>query len=132
MDRPQYTTLRDALQAIPDPRHARGKCYPWHFLLMLIALASGEKAVHAMADWIVLHVDEWRSQLGWHEKSFPSESTIRRTLRFIAPTQLETILAGLPDTAPAPVESDLTGQSVDGKVLFGASAHGRPVQLVSL
>jgi hypothetical protein len=135
MDRAQYTTLREALQAIPDPRQARGKRYPWHFLLMLIALAlaSGEQTVHAMADWIGLHADELRIPLDWTEKAFPSESTIRRTLRLIAPTQLESILAGLPPvTVSVPAEPGLTGQSVDGKVLCGASAHGQPIHLVSL
>lgn len=134
MDHAQYTTLSDALQAIPDPRKARGTRYPWHFLLMLIALAlaSGEQTVHAMADWIVLHADELRVQLGWQEKSFPSESTIRRTIRLIVPTQLESILTGLPPVTVSASPTDLVGQSVDGKMLCGASAHGQPIHLVSL
>ena len=43
MDQPKYTTLTEALQPVPDPRHARGKRYSWLFLLTLIAaaLASG-------------------------------------------------------------------------------------------
>lgn len=134
MDRTQYTTLSDALQAIPDPRKARGKRYPWHFLLMLIALAmaSGEQTVHALADWILLHTDELRTQLDWHEKSFPSESTIRRTVRLIVPTQLESILESLPSVTVSAPAGDLAGQSVDGKMLRGASAHGQPIHLVSL
>ena len=64
MDQPQYSTLRDALACIADPRKARGKRYPWHFLLMLIALAlaSGEQTVHAIADWIrftVVYLKLW-------------------------------------------------------------------------
>jgi predicted transposase YbfD/YdcC len=39
MDQPKYTTLSEALQSVPDPRHARGKRYPWLFLLTLIAAA---------------------------------------------------------------------------------------------
>ena len=39
MDQPQYTTRTEALQSVPDPRHVRGKRYPWLFLLTLIALA---------------------------------------------------------------------------------------------
>lgn len=136
MDQPQYTTLSETLKVVFDPRNARGKRYPWHFLLMLIvlALASGAQTVHAIADWILLHADEWRTPLAWPEKSLPSESTIRRTLRLIAPTQLEALLAGVP---PAPVSvlnesGSLTGQSVDGKALRGACAHGQPTHLVSL
>ena len=134
MDRPQYITLSDALQAIPDPRKARGKRYPWHFLLMLIALAMarGEQTVHAIADWILLHADELRIQFDWHEKSFPSESTVRRTVRLIVPTQLESILEGLPPVTVSASAADLAGQSVDGKMLRGASAHGQSIHLVSL
>ena len=136
MDQPQYPTLSEALQTIPDPRKARGTRYSWHFLLLLIALAlaSGARTVHALAAWIVLHADELRIQLDWHAKSFPSESTIRRTLRLIAPTRLETILAGLPATPEStPTEPcSLKGQSVDGKAVRGACAHGQPTHLVSL
>jgi predicted transposase YbfD/YdcC len=135
MDQSQYTTLSDALQAIPDPRQARGKRYPWHFLLMLIALAvaSGEQTVHAIANWAGLHADEWRMPLNWHAQSFPSESTVRRTLRLMPSTQLESILAGLPPvTHSASSPLGLTGQAVDGKTLRGASAHGQPIHLVSL
>jgi predicted transposase YbfD/YdcC len=135
MDQAQYTTLSEALQAIPDPRKARGKRYPWHFLLMLIALAlaSGEPTVHAIADWIALHADEWRIPLEWKEKPLPSESTIRRTLRLIPPTQLESILAGLPPVVVSVSAAlGLVGQSIDGKTLRGAGAHGQSIQLVSL
>ena len=33
MDSPQYTSLSAALGAVPDPRQARGKRYPWPLLL---------------------------------------------------------------------------------------------------
>ncbi len=136
MDRPQYTTLSDALQAIPDPRKARGKRYPWHFLLMLIALAlaSGARTVHAMADWIRLHADDLRIELEWQAHSFPSESTIRRTLRLIEPTRVEAILESLsPEPVATRVEpAALTGQSLDGKAVRGACAHGQSIHLVSL
>ncbi len=60
MDQPKHTTLIDALQSVPEPRHARGKRYPWLFLLTLIAaaLASGQKTIHAIADWVKWHADE--------------------------------------------------------------------------
>jgi hypothetical protein len=50
---------------MPDPRHARGKHYPWLLLLTLIAaaLASGQKTVNAIADWVKLHADELREFL---------------------------------------------------------------------
>jgi hypothetical protein len=51
MDEPQYSTLLEALSAVPDPRKARGKQYSWVLLLTLVssALASGERSGHGIA-----------------------------------------------------------------------------------
>jgi hypothetical protein len=51
MDRGQYITLMDVLRALPDPRQARGKRYPWLLLLTLLAvgLASGQQTAHTIA-----------------------------------------------------------------------------------
>lgn len=45
MDQDKYNALMDALKEVPDPHRARGKCYPWSFLLTLIcaALSSGQQ-----------------------------------------------------------------------------------------
>lgn len=142
MDQPQYSTLADALAEIPDPRKARGKRYPWHFLLMLIALAvaSGQRTVHAIADWVMLHGDEIRLQLDWGDAPLPSESTLRRTLRLVGTTHLESVLARValaalplpPDAAAICEPAPLVGQAIDGKQLRGVRAHGAPHHLVSL
>lgn len=137
MDQPQYSTLSEALAHIADPRNARGKRYAWHFLLMLIALAmaSGQRTVHAIADWVLLHADELRIQFELEDDaSLPSESTLRRTLRLLATPQLETVIAGLapcPTAVPAD-PAPLIGQAIDGKQLRGVRAHGEPHHLVSL
>lgn len=51
MDKPQYSTLLEALSAVPDPRKARGKQYSWVLLLTLVssALGSGEHSGHGIA-----------------------------------------------------------------------------------
>src|SRR6266498_3747789 len=91
MDRSKYTTLADALGSIPDPRHARGKRYSWLFLLTLIAaaLASGQKTIHAIADWVKLYADELRGSLNPPTGRIPSGSTFYRTLRGIDLVVLE-------------------------------------------
>ena len=142
MDQSKYNTLRAAFADISDPRKARGKRFPWLFLLLLIALAlaSGQKTIHAIAHWVTLHADELRTQLEWGEAPFPSESTLRRTLRWIPALQLETVLGGLalgtPSSAPAipadAVSEPLCGQAIDGKQVRGVRAHGEPHHLVSL
>lgn len=51
MDQPQYSSLLEALAAVPDPRKARGKRFAWTLLLTLLAagLASGHHTAHAIA-----------------------------------------------------------------------------------
>ena len=97
MDQPKYTTLTDALKSIPDPRRARGKRYSWLFLLTLIvaALASGQKTVNAIADWVKLHADELRESLKPPKGRLPSGSTFYRTVRMIDLAALEAHLSGL-------------------------------------
>ncbi len=65
MDQLKYNTLAAALSALVAPRKARGQRYPWLLLLTLLALAmaSGQRSVHALADWIALHCDELRAEL---------------------------------------------------------------------
>lgn len=134
MDQPQYTTLVEVLEAIPDPRHARGKRYPWLFLLSLIALAmlNDQHTVHAIADWIKLHFAELQRELKALGLSCPSESTLRRTLRLIPIALLERLLSGLAisGSSPAPATT-WEGQAIDGKELRGVGAHGAKLHLVS-
>jgi predicted transposase YbfD/YdcC len=148
MDQPKYTTLVEALTALIDPRKARGKRYPWMLLLTLIAIAiaSGQRTVHAIANWAALHWDELRAELHPERVTCPSESTFRRALRLIDPQGIEALLIHLavnplPTTPPAPVRTPATpsseklplqAQAVDGKALRGARAHGEQVHLVSL
>lgn len=156
MDQPKYTTLGVALMALLDPRKARGKRYAWILLLTLIAtaLASGQRTVHASADWITLHWEELAAELHPARATCPSESTVRRALRLIDPQAMEDLLSRLEvspkppppvtipseplsagDASPAPPPSDpsrLQAQAVDGKELRGALAHGEKVHLISL
>lgn len=142
MDQPKYNTLNEALKTLTDPRKPRGKRYPWHFLLQLIALAlaSGQHTVHGIAHWVTLHADELRTALNWQGAAFPSESTLRRTVRWLAPKELETVFAALTtqtcieSTAPPVTEEPvaLQAEAVDGKQLRGVRAHNQPHVLVSL
>jgi predicted transposase YbfD/YdcC len=143
MDPKQYTTLMDVLAAVPDPRKARGKRYPWMLLLTLIAagLASGQQTVHAIAHWAVLHADQLRVALPALTR-LPSESTLLRALRQIDVSVLEPAMARLTqpqtalDIAPSqivtPCGTILQAQAVDGKAVRGATRCGALTHLVSL
>jgi hypothetical protein len=78
MDQEECSTLMAVFQGIPDPRQARGRRYPWPFLL---TLASGQQTAHGIAQWVSLHAAELRERLRPPRASMPSESTLRRTLR---------------------------------------------------
>jgi predicted transposase YbfD/YdcC len=146
MDQPKYTTLVAALMALLDPRKPRGKRYAWILLLTLIAIAltSGQRTVHAIADWIALHWEELQTELLPASAICPSESTFRRVLRLIDAPRLDELLSQV-ESNPLPPPPAATGtlssaaedlplraQAVDGKALRGANAHGAQVHLVSL
>lgn len=141
MDQPQYTTLLDALAAVPDPRYARGKRYHWRFLLLILGagLASGAQTPRAIAHWARLHGATLQALLPDLTR-IPSESTIRRVLRQIDVAQLETQVAHLSTQLPqAQTGSIVTkhgeviqGYALDGKAVRGANAHGSRTHLVSL
>lgn len=143
MDSGQYSTLMDALKAIPDPRKRRGKRHAWlHLLTLLVAgLASGEKSARAIAHWARLHANELRQFLPAMQR-IPSEATILRTLRQIDGARLDQLVtvytASLPSTTDhagciITLQGEvLQGQALDGKTVRGASAHGDKTHLVSL
>ena len=144
MDEPQYSTLMDALSAVPDPRKARGKQYSWTLLLTLVssALASGERSGHGIATWVSEHAAALLVWLHPERGRLPSESTLRRVLRRVDVAALEQRLAQY--TCPMAVAAEpqlaiissqgeiLQGQALDGKAVRGAGAHGQPTHLVSL
>jgi predicted transposase YbfD/YdcC len=144
MDEPQYSTLMEALSAVPDPRKARGKQYSWILLLTLVssALASGERSGHGIASWVAEHAAALLVWLRPERERLPSESTLRRALRRVDVVALEQRLAQY--TCPIAVAAEpqlaiisslgeiLQGQALDGKAVRGACAHGQPTHLVSL
>lgn len=143
MAQPQYSTLLAAVQAVPDPRQARGKRYSWALLLTLIlaALASNYQTARAMAHWAHLQADALRAALPELTR-IPSENTLRRVLRRLDVATLEAQLAQFVATLPSsatyagcritPQGELLQGQALDGKAVRTATAHGTRTHLVSL
>lgn len=133
MDHGEYTSLAAALGAVPDPRAARGKRYPWPLLLVLIsaALVSGQPHGRAISQWVREHAEALRSALDWQTAHWPSEATLRRVLRTVDVDAPEACLGqvALPTGAG---HAALVGQAIDGKTVRGALAHGQWVHLVSL
>ena len=136
MDQPQYTTLVDALAAIPDPRHARGKRHAWTFILGVIASAvlSQPHTAAAIAHWVQGHADVLLTAFQPRHGRVPSEATIRRALRHIDVAQLDQHVAHLrlPAPSPRPAAALPRGAAIDGKYVRGVGTHGCPTLLVSL
>ncbi len=138
MDYPQYSTLLEALAAVPDPRQRRGKRYEWTFLLGVIAsaLLSQQRSAAAIAQWAHEHAEALVAAFRPQRQHVPSEATIRRALRHLDVRALETHLARLqkrPTRAPVQVGTPrLQGYAVDGKYVRGAGTHGHRTLLVSL
>jgi len=144
MDCRKYTALFAFVKAVPDPRKAQGKVYPWEFLLLGVcgALLSGQQTGSAIADWVAAHAQEIAAFLGIHLRRIPSHSTLRRALRYMDVEALERIIAEhnrtleMEDLASATVTGadgrPLCGWAIDGKEVRGAGAHGSKVHLLSI
>jgi predicted transposase YbfD/YdcC len=137
MDAPQYSDLLAALRAVPDPRQRRGRRHTWPLLLTLIAaaLASGERNLRAVGQWVTEHADELVTILDPPRRRLPSVATLRRALRIVDLTALERCLAALAVEAPSAEDAAGTpwiGLAVDGKAVRGANRHGAAVHLVGL
>ena len=144
MDQAKYSTLYAALQAVPDPRHARGQRHAWSGVLTLLAagLASGQHHIWAMAHWATLHADEIIALLPLEVKRVPSVSTLYRAAQTVDVAALADRLRAVDIQPQAEPSSSgqltlcngdyLQGQALDGKEVRGASRHGEKVRLVSL
>lgn len=137
MDQPQYSTLLEALAAVPDPRHARGKQLEWTMILGVIAgaIVSHQRSAAAITQWVQSHTTELLAAFQPQRGRFPSEATLRRALRQVDVGQLEARLAHIchpPVSGSAPPPAVLRGVAVDGKYVCGAGRHGVPTLLVSL
>ena len=142
MDAPEYTDLLAALRDVPDPRRPRGRRYAWPLLLTLLAaaLASGERNVRAIGQWVAEHAEELVALLDPPRGRLPSTATLRRALRAVDVGALEERIAGFlagtrptpppPGTRPTPPA--WVGQAVDGKAVRGANRHGADLHLVGL
>jgi len=136
MDAPQYSDLLAALHDVPDPRQRRGQRYAWPLLLTLItaALASGERNLRAVGQWVAEHAEELVAILAPPRGRLPSTATLRRALRAVDITALERCLATLAAGPPAQetAATPWVGLAVDGKAVRGANRHGAGIHLVGL
>lgn len=134
----QFTTLSDHLRMIPDPRGEQGRQFVWWQLLLITCwgLLCGQKVVRGIFEWAQAHAALLLEALSGELPRIPSESTLRRALRYVDITQLEAQIAAFGEEKAATIAGDTTtcweGQAVDGKDLRGANQHGAEVHLVSL
>lgn len=144
MSQSNYITLMSHLAGMPDPRDRRGRRYEWDYLVTLVAAAmlAGYGTYKDMAAWVDEHAQELVACLKPKRARVASESTLRRTVCGLEVTELERRIAAYvqeldeDDRVSGQVVTQrgaaLLGQSVDGKTVRGASAHGETVLLVSI
>ncbi len=79
------------------------------------------------------YADTLIALLGPERGKLPSESTLRRALRDLDPTQPQARLSQLAiGGAREDGDGRLRGQSMDGKQVRGCEAHGRPMHLLGM
>ncbi len=95
MDHVQYSSLVEALAAVPDPRQARGKQLEWSFILGVIAgaMLSQQQSVTAMAQWAQRHAAARMPAFQPTRRRVPRASTLRRAVRRSTVPVLEQCLA---------------------------------------
>jgi len=132
-------TLVQALGAVPDPRHRRGRRHSLQSVLLLAlgAVLAGARSYAAIADWAAV-ADQAVAVCG-HP---PHASTIRRLLSRLDAAALEAALtcwvlarrraaAGFQATGGGTLAELRPVLAVDGKTLRGArSGEGRQTKLV--
>jgi predicted transposase YbfD/YdcC len=129
------------VRKVPDPRGKQGQRYEWWHLLAIVgwAILCHQKVVRGMAQWAQEHAELLLKAFGGELPRIPSESTLRRALRYGAGEELEKHMAVFDEqmTASRPVpcragSGGWEGQSMDGKEVRGANTHGARLNLVSL
>jgi len=144
MIEPNYTTIAEQLQDIPDPRSRRGQSYEWQYLLLVVAsgVLAGQQSVRGMAQWASEQAPALLAYLQPRRQRIPSVMTLHRVLTDVPIAELERRMSVY--TAAIDQEDDemgsiqtkqggvLRGQSIDGKTLCGATQHGEVTHLVSV
>jgi predicted transposase YbfD/YdcC len=152
MSNSHYTTIAEVavpslaaeLAQVPDPRDPKGQRHEWLYLLevLAVALLAGQRGVRAMAQWAQAHKTELVASLQPKRACVPSRATLYRVVSGVPIEQLEAHVsrycaaldAGEPNCGRVVTQQGetLCGQSLDGKTVRGASAHGTTHHLVSL
>lgn len=143
MNQFEYSTVYEALKAIPDPRAARGQRHDWGLILLLIvaALASGQRNGRAIGQWVSERQAELIEKLKPQRGNLPSPSTLRRGLQRIDLVALEQSVAALvtapqsdvaPGLSPPPAVGKHVALAADGKWLRGTQEQGQTQKTAAL
>ena len=133
------STFAAHLRMIPDPRKKKGKQFQWWHLLLIVSwgLLCGQKVVRGIAEWTQEHAELILEILGEELPRVPSESTLRRALRYVDVEALQDELAqygqelALWRLRAGAGDGGWEGQAVDGKEVAGQTPRAQ-MHLISL
>lgn len=130
MDEQKYSPLSSAVQAVADPRKARGQRQEWDVIMGVIAaaLARGPQNGRASGPWVPDQADELIERLRPARKQRPSPSTLRRARRAIDLRALEGALAACTEQLRAPEPPPAPSVTPSGGVLAGLAVDGTAVR----
>lgn len=134
---PGLPTLAQALEAVPDPRTARGRRYRLAFLLSLavVAVLGGAKSLSAIVQWARDADEAVLTALGAPAHRRPAATTIGRAFERVDPDALDDACFGWINALLADAQPDtatVTGLGVDGKTVRGAkNPDGKAPHLLS-
>jgi hypothetical protein len=107
--------IKQALQAIPDPRSKQGVSHSFHGILalVLLGLLARQISMTHIAEWAKLHWNEIKEPFGFENDQPPNATTLSRTLAKIPLDDLQKALILLFRVLLA--EEDHLTVAVDGK-----------------
>ncbi len=123
-------SLVEALQQVPDPRHARGKRHPLGAILTqaVAAMLEGARSVDAIAQWGRVQEPAVVQTLGYTREKTPAGSTFHEVFKALDVAVFERALSEWAQHHLGPGEAI----AIDGKALRGIHGEELPgVRLVA-
>src|ERR1041384_2333438 len=132
MKRRAIPALVDALAAVPDPRHRRGRRHPFPAILTLActAMLCGCDSLLAIAEWGRDQGAPIAARLGFTRPQTPCVATLHRVFRRLDVRQFEQVVGQWAEAVAVAVgpAGSLQGIAVDGKTPRGSATPAVPAR----
>lgn len=123
--------LREVFSAIPDPRHRRGRRYPFDAILGLVflGLVCRIREFATLQAWAELNWEQLREPLGFQRPNPPHATTLSRAMSRFPVADFQSAFAAWLLTLLA--DDDLQVVAVDGKTTRQGHHENAPIHMLN-